>query len=294
MPKRRLPPRILIDSKMLKSLHEPKYDYEYETHENKLSNHEFNQLNLKPSQNVAFVRKSKCLVKKYSPLEKNKALNEISTLKKIKKAGLKNFSKLNSYYFDPLGYVFVFIEYIEGNDLFKIIIESKYNRLNPKIACYFLYQLILLVSDLFRLGIYHGDIKPENIIVDKDNKLHLIDFDLSNHGYINNSSGTPAYMSPEIRTGIFDEYTIKSDIFSCGVVFFVMLFGFLPFENNDYQDPFIKFEYLSKSSSSKILYYDGKLINNKIIKLVRSMIDFSNYTRPSIIEIKRILEFGLF
>lgn len=79
-------------------------------------------------------------------------------------------------------------------------------------------------------GIVHRDIKPENIMIGKDKELKLIDFGLSkankDKGKLHTIAGTPFYMAPEVLDG---GYNYKADIWSLGVLLYILLSGYLPF-----------------------------------------------------------------
>jgi calcium-dependent protein kinase len=85
-------------------------------------------------------------------------------------------------------------------------------------------------------GIVHRDIKPENLLVDSaDNTLKLMDFGLSirllKGQKLRDRQGTPYYMAPEVLSKSYDH---KCDIWSCGVVLYIMLCGRPPFNADHY------------------------------------------------------------
>lgn len=92
-------------------------------------------------------------------------------------------------------------------------------------------KLMRAVNHCHANGIVHRDIKPENIMIGKDKNLKLIDFGLAR---IHNSekrnmrtvTGTPFFMAPEVLSESYDH---KCDIWSLGVVMYVLLSGYLPF-----------------------------------------------------------------
>ena len=137
--------------------------------------------------------------------------------------------------------IYLIMEYINGIELFDYIVNKK--KLQEREAFIFFQQIISGIEYLHKMKYIHRDIKPENILIKKNTKkLTLVDFGLSNS--FNNSKkdlfqsacGSPSYAAPEMLNG--EKYRgPPADIWSCGVVLYAMLCGYLPFEdennNND-------------------------------------------------------------
>ncbi|KAK4746728.1 hypothetical protein SAY87_025765 [Trapa incisa] len=91
-------------------------------------------------------------------------------------------------------------------------------------------QLLLAVAHCHRLGVAHRDIKPENVFFDQRGAtLKLADFRSAvwlGGGPASDVVGTPYYVAPEILTG--REYGEKVDVWSCGVILYIMLSGGIP------------------------------------------------------------------
>ncbi|XP_077225370.1 phosphoenolpyruvate carboxylase kinase 1-like [Tasmannia lanceolata] len=90
--------------------------------------------------------------------------------------------------------------------------------------------LMEAIAHIHRRGIVHRDIKPENILFDGRNKLKLADFgsaDCFNERSVRGIVGTPYYVSPEVISG--REYNEKVDVWSAGVILYIMLAGIPPF-----------------------------------------------------------------
>lgn len=87
------------------------------------------------------------------------------------------------------------------------------------------------LSALHREGLVHGDIKPANIVLDRDGNAKLVDFGLSDmmrHDGHGNLVGTPHYLAPEILKGVPDSH--RSDLYSLGGTLYYLLCGKLPFK----------------------------------------------------------------
>lgn len=107
----------------------------------------------------------------------------------------------------------------------------------------FFQQLISGIEYSHKLKIVHRDLKPENVLLDDDLNVKIADFGLSNEikdgDFLKTSCGSPNYAAPEvIRGGLYTGPEI--DVWSCGVILYVMLCGRLPFEDEDVQTLFTK------------------------------------------------------
>ncbi len=130
----------------------------------------------------------------------------------------------------------IIMEYCEGGELFNYIVEKQ--RLSENESAYFYYQIIQGVEYIHSQGIAHRDLKPENLLLDKNKKIKIIDFGLSNYfdgiQKLETPCGSPCYASPEMVGG--NKYNgFFIDIWATGIILFAMLCGYLPFEddNND-------------------------------------------------------------
>ena len=138
------------------------------------------------------------------------------------------------------GQRFLTMEHIDGKTISQIIRDGE----SPKFldAAKLILQLAEALAEAHAKGVIHRDIKPSNIMIDHRGRPVVMDFglarreskqetQLTQHGLL---VGTPAYASPEqIRNeeGILDG---RSDVYSLGVVFYVMLTGRLPFEGTSF------------------------------------------------------------
>jgi len=126
------------------------------------------------------------------------------------------------------------MEYAPGGELFDYIVAN--TRLEEQEACKYMQQIISGVEYIHQLKIVHRDLKPENLLLDYNKNLKIVDFGLSNTysdgELLKTACGSPCYAAPEMIAG--KKYSgSKVDIWSCGVIMFALICGFLPFEDPD-------------------------------------------------------------
>lgn len=132
--------------------------------------------------------------------------------------------------------IFFVMEYVTGGELFAKVLKGK---LKEDVARKYFQQLISAVDFCHSRGVSHRDLKPENLLLDENGDLKVSDFGLSalpeqltNDGLLHTQCGTPAYVAPEVlRRKGYDG--AKADIWSCGVILYVLLAGFLPFQDEN-------------------------------------------------------------
>ena len=133
--------------------------------------------------------------------------------------------------FEDNYYVHIVMEYLKGYDLYKIISLKKYNDFDEKDMCEIIQQLLKALSFIHSQNIIHRDIKPENILFANKrdySTLKLIDFGLATMSNKDTKTvGTPFYMAPETIDGHSEA---RSDIWSVGVIVYLMLTGKYAFQ----------------------------------------------------------------
>ena len=138
-------------------------------------------------------------------------------------------------------YLHIVMEYLKGHDLYKIISLKKYTGFDEKNMAQIIQQLLKALVFIHSKGIVHRDIKPENILFsDKRNysTLRLIDFGLATNSVNDHKSvGTPYYMSPEM---INKNSCTESDMWSVGVILYLMLTDKYPFDDKNGNELFYK------------------------------------------------------
>jgi calcium-dependent protein kinase len=206
--------------------------------------------------------------------------NEIDILKKLDHP---NIIKVFEYY-DYNNNIFIVNELIGDGDLYKLIEELKV--LNEGLALRILNQMISAITYLHSEGVFHGDIKPENIMIDNYKKcrisnkaseseilgfdIKLIDFGTSKMfnkpKVFHNLVGTAYYVAPEVILG---GYHKQCDLWSCGVVFYVMLTGCFPFNGETDDEIYQKIKYDKPNMNIKEL----KNISPESIDLLTQLLE---------------------
>jgi len=127
---------------------------------------------------------------------------------------------------------YIIMEYVSGEDLKSFIRRAR--QLAPGTAISIAKQICEGLSDAHKLGTVHRDLKPQNIMIDKDGNARIMDFgiarSLKEKGITGAGVmiGTPEYMSPEqVEAKEVDQ---RSDIYSLGVILYEMVTGRVPFE----------------------------------------------------------------
>uniref|UniRef100_A0A9J7XAG4 Checkpoint kinase 2 n=2 Tax=Cyprinus carpio TaxID=7962 RepID=A0A9J7XAG4_CYPCA len=159
------------------------------------------------------------------------AEREIEILKKIDHPCL---IKTEDFYQTEDSY-YIVLEYVEGGELFGRIKAKK--QLEEEIAKLYFYQMLRAVEYLHNNGIIHRDLKPENVLLTSHDDICLIkitDFNqskiLEESSLMKTLCGTPTYLAPEVFTHAATVgYTKAVDYWSLGVLLFICLGGYPPF-----------------------------------------------------------------
>lgn len=140
--------------------------------------------------------------------------------------------------------IYLVMELAKGGDLFSKISRRPQHRFPEPLARKYFHQLVSALQYCHQNGVAHRDVKPQNLLLDEEGNIKVSDFGLSAVSVVESSKngtlllqttcGTPAFAAPEIvgRTRIGYDGS-KADAWSCGVILFVMLAGYLPFDDSN-------------------------------------------------------------
>lgn len=220
----------------------------------------------------------------------HKISNEIRACKHLSKAALKNTEKLNTeinilvktdhpniiklyeVYEDPR-YIFLIMEECTGGELFDRIIQKvKTKQLyTEKEAANIFKQLISAIAYCHTNNICHRDLKPENILYASKGEtslIKIIDFGLSAFlpgGKMKTRVGTAYYIAPEVIKGQYNE---KCDIWSAGVILYILLTGTPPFNGSNDNEIYKKLSNFQYSFPEKKF----KKISKEAIDLIKLLL----------------------
>ena len=131
---------------------------------------------------------------------------------------------------------FISMEYIDGEDLATLL--QRIGRVPQEKAIELAHQLCAGLAALHDRGVLHRDLKPSNVMIDGRGRVRIADFGLASVADELKKEelrdGTPAYMAPEQAGG--EEVSVRSDIFSLGVVLYELFSGAHPFAVGDTLD----------------------------------------------------------
>ena len=145
-----------------------------------------------------------------------------------------NIIKLYDVY-DTADYIYIVMEYCSGGDLFGYLEKRGFKLPEPR-ACEIIHKLAMAIFYIHSYGIVHRDLKPENILMtDQTDKadIRLLDFGLGKivgpTDKCNEPYGTLSYVAPEVLKE--KPYDKSVDLWSLGIITYLMLCGFLPFDD---------------------------------------------------------------
>lgn len=174
------------------------------------------------------IRAIKIIYKKgCSRQEEERMFNEIKILCKLDHP---NIVRIYEYFHDEKN-IFIVMELITGGELFDRIISA--GHFSERKAAEIFHQILSAVNYIHCNNIVHRDLKPENILFDGD-VIKLVDFGTSrlieSNEKLRGTQGTTYYIAPEV---FGKSYNSKCDVWSCGVILYLLLSGIPPFQGRN-------------------------------------------------------------
>lgn len=167
-----------------------------------------------------------------------------------------------------------------GSELFNYIVE--HGKMQEDKARTFFQQIVCAVEYCHRHKIVHRDLKPENLLLDEQLHVKIADFGLSNimtdGNFLKTSCGSPNYAAPEVISGKLYAGP-EVDVWSCGVILYVLLAGRLPFD-----DEYIPALFKKIAQGS---YHMPSHISPGAARLIKRMLQVSPMQRTTIQEIRQ-------
>uniref|UniRef100_A0A1D1Z643 non-specific serine/threonine protein kinase n=1 Tax=Anthurium amnicola TaxID=1678845 RepID=A0A1D1Z643_9ARAE len=160
--------------------------------------------------------------------------------------------------------------------------EVHQGKLNENDSRRYFQQLIDAVDYCHSKGVYHRDLKPENLLLDSRGNLKVSDFGLSalpqqGVGLLHTTCGTPNYVAPEVlRHQGYDGSA--ADVWSCGVILYVLMAGYLPFNETDLPTLYRKINAAE--------FFCPSWFSSGAASLIHRILDPNPKTRIQIVEIK--------
>ncbi|KAL9262229.1 CBL-interacting serine/threonine-protein kinase 23-like protein [Drosera capensis] len=207
----------------------------------------------------------------------NQIKREISTMKLIRHPNVIRLYEVMA----SKTKIYIVLEFVTGGELFDKIASK--GRLKEDDARKYFQQLINAVDYCHSRGVFHRDLKPENLLLDANGVLKVSDFGLSalaqqvrDDGLLHTTCGTPNYVAPEvINNKGYDG--AKADLWSCGVILFVLMAGYLPFEDSNLMSLYKK---IHKADFSCPPWF-----SSSAKKLIKRILDPNPTTRITIAEV---------
>lgn len=177
-------------------------------------------------------------------------------IENLRQADHPNIIKFYATYEDEK-YIHIVTELCEGDELFDRIQRKGYYPENQAASIFF--KILRCINYLHNIGICHRDIKPENFMFEsscEDADIKLIDFGFSTKfleedeiRQMKSTVGSPRYLAPEVLEG---KYGPKCDMWSLGVLLYVMLSGRFPFSGHTHQEIFWNIQVGKVNFKSKV------------------------------------------
>ncbi|KYG42881.1 hypothetical protein M433DRAFT_146385 [Acidomyces richmondensis BFW] len=175
--------------------------------------------------------------------------------------------------------IIMVLEYA-GGELFDYIVQN--GKMAEDKARKFFQQIVCAVEYCHRHKIVHRDLKPENLLLDDALNVKIADFGLSNimtdGNFLKTSCGSPNYAAPEVISGKLYAGP-EVDVWSCGVILYVLLVGRLPFD-----DEYIPALFKKIAQGN---YMIPAYLSTGAVRLIKKMLQVNPINRITVPEIRQ-------
>jgi serine/threonine protein kinase len=211
---------------------------------------------------------------------KESLINEILIMQQLHHSYIMNLEEVH----ESKNSIYLVLELLEGGELLEYLTSKEsFNNFDIMRVMRCILEALAYMAEK---KIMHRDLKPENMILKQKNKLEfctlkIVDFGLATVSdipeYLFKRCGTPGFVAPEVINANSNEnihYSTKCDVFSAGIIFYLLLTGRSPFEAKSFK------EILQKNKQCNIDFNHTKLKKNLIAKeLLMRMLDSNPLTR---------------
>ena len=181
--------------------------------------------------------------------------------------------------------VYIVMKYISGTTLLSHVNSVNYQTSEVDVRDYFL-QILSALEYMYKIGVSHRDLKLENIMLTKQNKLVLLDFGLSCQYGSNNISqsmcGSPIYAAPELWMGE-PYHGATVDVWALGIILYALIFASFPYDDYYQTNQFALARY--------VVHHDidipDVMISKNLQRLLRDMLSRDVASRIPIDEIRK-------
>mmetsp|Transcript_31837 Transcript_31837/g.47310 ORF Transcript_31837/g.47310 Transcript_31837/m.47310 type:complete len:718 (-) Transcript_31837:710-2863(-) len=201
------------------------------------------------------------------PSDDEQVMNEVAILQSM---AHENIVQLVDFY-EEKDYFFLVMDYLAGGDVFDRIVErTVYTEKDARDLC---IKLLRAVKFMHQHGVAHRDLKPQNLLLsskEDDADIKVADFGFARRVHTPQSlttrCGTPTYVAPEILKNI--PHDTAADMWSVGVIVYVLLVGYPPFMEDNQQELFRKI----RSGSYDFPDEDWKNISKEAQELISGLL----------------------
>eukprot|EP00347_Sterkiella_histriomuscorum_P021405 403334086 len=218
------------------------------------------------------------IINKNSDKVVSTVFDEINFLKQLDHP---NIVQIYEYFQDDKN-IYIIMEYLRGGSLFDRL--KAINRFGEREAAFIMKQLLQALNYCFQKNIVHRDMKLENILFTQEDSLQIKIIDFGSAVFVDNQTQnlnrivTAYYVAPEIINK--EENIMKCDVWSCGVILFILLSGQAPFRGKDEN------EILDRVLKAQVNFEENqwKTVSSRAKILIKQMLEINVKNRLNLVQ----------